>query len=583
MTPKPIRDADSQFYTLDELTALSIEELQALWDSVPSEDQAYCVRVFEREANTRQIVEDIDESRMARAFLRQYQQMAFVPAGEVWVKVPASVRDQYKQPLTDTPETDEPTAGSDGTPKKIVKKRAFPRWLFLMVIPFGCLLIFALMRLASGGSNRPKRQPTPTITPSPTPTLTPTLTPTPLPPTSTPFALSGFDEAIVEGDRASRAYYPVQLQVFPDRATPPRVFIVQQQVVSVAEWTYDLNPDVVSWLRGMIVRPVLGVPFSAANQELFRNLSADSVFVVTMNTGDVWQFVYQETQRVARTDTSLFRQDAPGLALVLIGETFADGSPTDLRLVVRATYPVDQELGGLSQRAPSVVPENTAHLLGDLSVTVEGAQLLVGEGLPADMAYAVVDIQMVSGDQDLMNANLIWLLEITTLPGERYTPVALPQAGRCAPVPDVLTANTATCASLSFLVSRHATEARLWAGLSPSELTAFQVALDPLPEVVQPSQLDVQLEHVMYTEQTLTVTARVFNPTTSDIPLTPQDFGLILGFVPHPTGITLMPVFPTEVLEAGAARDLTLEYPYAGEGYAIMTLLGRTWAVQIKR
>jgi hypothetical protein len=42
-------------------------------------------------------------------------------------------------------------------------------------------------------------------------------------------------------------------------------------------------------------------------------------------------------------------------------------------------------------------------------------------------------------------------------------------------------------------------------------------------------------------------------------------------------------VFPTELLEAGTARDLTLEYPYAGEGYALMTLLGRMWEVQIKR
>jgi hypothetical protein len=54
--------------------------------------------------------------------------------------------------------------------------------------------------------------------------------------------LSGFDDAIAAGERANRRYYPVQLQIFPSPDAQPRVFIVQQTSIRVAEWQYDPNP-----------------------------------------------------------------------------------------------------------------------------------------------------------------------------------------------------------------------------------------------------------------------------------------------------------------------------------------------------
>ena len=71
MSVKGQLDAETHFFELQELADLSLTDLQAVWDSVSSEDQTYLVRVFEREANKRQIIEDIDESRMARYFLEQ--------------------------------------------------------------------------------------------------------------------------------------------------------------------------------------------------------------------------------------------------------------------------------------------------------------------------------------------------------------------------------------------------------------------------------------------------------------------------------------------------------------------------------
>jgi hypothetical protein len=579
-------NADAHFFELAELADLSLQELQTLWDSVPTEEQAYLVRVFEREADKRQVVEDLDEARMAGYFLEQYREIGFVPAGDVWVKVPLSIREQYKLPLVAVSDEDIDSGSTEISPtKKTSAKTGLPKWIFLLTIPFTCLIIFAIIRVATGANSASASQEIalePSITPSPTATRSPTPTLTPLPPTATPFALSGFDDAITAGDRASREYYPVQLQVFANPEILPRVFIVQEQEIGIAEWRFDTNPDVVSWLGGMLVRPVLGVPFNLSNLELFRSLTENSVFVVTMNTGDVLQFVYQDSQQVGRADTSYFRQDAPGLVLVLIGETFADGSPTDLRYLVRANYPSEQELGALNTNSRPIIPMQTSHPIGDLSIAVQGARLITSPNLPPDLAYAVLDIQLVSGETPVPTNSLIWLLELTAASGQRFLPdVNASSLGSCAPLEELIAANTATCTSIGFVVSRYGTDARLFVGNSPEELTVFEAALTPLPTMISPSDLDVQLGRISYTNTTLTVRTRIFNPTDQAISLSAADFSLVLGFVPNPTGIAISPIFETRNLEPSSALDLVLDFPYMGEGFGMLMMVGRVWGVAV--
>lgn len=583
MNPKDV-NADTHFFELSELENLSLQELQSLWDTVPTEEQAYLVRVFEREADKRQVVEDLDEARMAVYFLEQYREIGFVPAGDVWVKVPLSIREQYKLPLMTGSDEDVDTTAS---PDAASAKTGLPKWIFLLAVPFACLIIFAIIRVATGANSASDSQEIvlePSITPSPTATLSPTPTVTPLPPTATPFALSGFDDAITAGDRASREYYPVQLQVFANPETLPRVFIVQEQAIGIAEWRFDSNPDVVSWLGGMLVRPVLGLPFSQSNLELFRSLTPNSVFVITMNTGNVLQFVYQDMQQVGRADISYFRQDAPSLVLVLIGETFADGSPTDLRYLVRANYPNEQELGALNTNTRAIIPMQTAHNISDLSISVQAARLVTSPNLPPDLAYAVLDVQLVSGETAVPTNSLIWLLELTAASGERFLPdVNASTFGNCALLEELIPANTATCISIGFVVSRYATEARLFLGNSPDNLTVFEAALTALPTMISPSDLDVQLGRISYTNTTLTVRARIFNPTDQAISLSAADFSLVLGFVPNPTGMAITPVFETRTLEPSDALDIVLDFPYAGEGFGMLTLLGRVWGISVTR
>jgi hypothetical protein len=569
---KPL-NADTKFFELDELAHMSLADLQSLWESVPTEDQAYLIRVFEREANKRQIIEDIDEARMAQYFLEQYQQIGFVPAGDVWLKIPPNMQEQYKRPLsTPIDDADALETPTSGTP-------TFPRWLLLLAVPFACLMIFTVMRMASGGANSDAVALVATITPSPTPSATPTNTPTPPPATVTPFALSGFDDAIVSGQRASRRYYPVQLQIFPNRTSQPRVFIVQGQEIGVAEWGFDNNPDIVSWLSGMVVKPVLGVPFSQANLELFRDLDDEAVFAVTMNTGNVLQFVYASTEQVTRTDTSHFRQDAPGLVLVLMNERFSDGTPTDLRYLVQAQYPADQELPALTQQSTVLVPMQAAQDLGDVSLTITSARLVETSALPPELAYLVLDIQLVTGENAMPTSSLIWQLDVV---GERFAPdTNASQAGGCAPLETVLNANSATCASVGFITSRYLDEVRLFVGTSPDDLTPFALEITPLIAEPTVNDLDLQLGRIYVTGDALNVNARIFNPTHTPITISASDFALVLGFVPNPTGNPIRTFFETTTLAPQTALDVTLSFAYEGEGFAQLTLLGRVWSVDM--
>jgi len=148
--------------------------------------------------------------------------------------------------------------------------------------------------------------------------------------TPTPLALEDQDEIIEGGDPGREVAYPVSLQIVSGDAAP-RVWVVQRRRVSASEWNYDPNPDTASFVNGMSVRPVIGIPWSEENAALFEALGEGAQFTLTMNTGAVLRYEFGDLRQVRRSETSSFRQVSPGLALVLIGETDADGLPTATR------------------------------------------------------------------------------------------------------------------------------------------------------------------------------------------------------------------------------------------------------------
>jgi hypothetical protein len=124
--------------------------------------------------------------------------------------------------------------------------------------------------------------------------------------------------------------------------------------VRTAQWDFDPNPDTASYLLGMSVRPVIGIPYSEENAAFFKRMGKGTQFSLQMNTGAALRYQFVSASSVLRSDTSALRQIGPGLVLILIGEMDESGIPTASRPVVVAAYLSDQELSrdGILVSAP---------------------------------------------------------------------------------------------------------------------------------------------------------------------------------------------------------------------------------------
>jgi hypothetical protein len=317
------------YHTIDDLRALSIEELRALWELVPTDRQHRYQSVYQREVRTNGASgSDALEQQVVTALIQRYDEGALVPIGARWAKTPVRIQDAVKSGETLTP----PEA--EFTPPAANKKQAF--LIFGGAALFLVFFMFLLLSRRSGDDPQPVAD-AGTISPYATPTLRYT-------PSPTPIALEEQDVIIRDGVRDRAPAYPVNLQVLPAGQAQPRVFVVQRRKVEVSEWEYDTNPDTASFIHGLSVRPVMGVPWSPDNAALFESLEPGAMFSIRLNTGAVQQFAFASKTEVSRSDTSAFRQIEPGLVLVLIGERDARGAPTATRLLVLATYPPEQEL-----------------------------------------------------------------------------------------------------------------------------------------------------------------------------------------------------------------------------------------------
>ncbi len=316
------------YQTIDELRALTLDDLRALWELVPTDRQHRYQTVYQREVRTNGASgSDALEQQVVTALIQRYDDGALVPVGARWAKTPVRIQQAAQQGETHVAPEEE------FTPPAPKKKQA--------VLIFGgagvFLIFFVFVLLSRGGDDEPK----PTEAANLSGYATPTLRYTPSP---TPIALEEQDVIIRDGVRDRAPAYPVNLQILPAGQSQPRVFVVQRRKVELSEWLYDPNPDTASFIQALSVRPVIGVPWSEENEALFESLGPGATFSIRLNTGAVQQFEFASRTQVSRSDTSAFRQVEPGLVLVLIGERDERGAPTATRLLVLATYPPEQEL-----------------------------------------------------------------------------------------------------------------------------------------------------------------------------------------------------------------------------------------------
>lgn len=335
------------YHTLDELQALSLPELAALWELVPTDRQRRYKTVYDREVKQAGAVgSDALEKRVTEELLNRYHMTALVPIGARWARTPTRIQEAVRN------ETD--LVAPEATEE--LKRPKKPPMLILAVAgaAFVLMLFFILPRLGGRGQQTAANG---TLTVTATLTATPGRSPTP-----TPIALEQQD-AVIQGSDSSRTVaFPVNLRVALPGASQPRVFVVQRRLIQMAEWNFDPNPDTASYIAGLTVRPVIGIPYSPENAALFRNMAEDTTFTLQMNTGAALRFTFEQRLEVSRSDTGIFRQIGPGLVVALIGEHDTIGAPTATRIIVTATYAPDQELardGALTGLLPTILPTLT--------------------------------------------------------------------------------------------------------------------------------------------------------------------------------------------------------------------------------
>ncbi|MAU12439.1 MAG: hypothetical protein CL607_21625 [Anaerolineaceae bacterium] len=519
------------------------------WDAVPAERQAYYRRVYQRELQkANATLDDAAELRVLRQLIAAYKQQSLVPVGTRWAIVPDHIRQAAREQHEMPPE------------ESLIQpvRSGVPRLLGLLLLPLAGLVILFLVTTFSGGDD--SSAVALDITPSMTATATPAISPTP-----TPLALEEADRVIRDGEPLSKDYYPVLLQIYPPDATRSRVFVVQERSVETADWRFDPNPDVASWVSGLIVRPVLGIPFSDENAAFMESLQPGTRFELQMNTGAVLTFLYENTQEVVRQTSSIFQQVTPGLALVLIGEYAPDGLLTDKRTVILARYEAGNEIERLEAGELTVnTPMGVAVEIGDgifirvldASLVDQSQQLQSQQPFSTGPIVLAVDVEISTQTEPILTSNLNWLLQIAT--GDDLRPVT-------HTLPDEIPAHTTLTSRLRFEIPEHLESAVLTVStgtvISGESETSFALSIRQPEPVLTVADLVVQVESIAIADDQLEVTVQLFNPHSNPVSLAGQAIHLDeMGIPTFPTTSDL----PSQ-LAGGAVCSLNLTFPYSGQ------------------
>ncbi|MCB9460184.1 MAG: hypothetical protein H6670_11090 [Anaerolineaceae bacterium] len=520
--------------------------LDRQWDAVPAERQAYYCRVYQRELQkANATLDDAAELRVLRQLIDAYRQQALVPVGTRWAIVP----DHIQQAAREQREM------SHDEPLIQPVRSGTPRLLGLLLLPMAGLVILFLVTTFSGGDDASAVALD--ATPSITATVTPEISPTP-----TPLALEEADRVIRDGELLSKDYYPVLLQVYPPDAMRSRVFVVQERLIETADWRFDANPDVASWVSGLIVRPVLGLPFSEENTAFMESLQTGTRFELQMNTGAVLTFLYEDRQEVVRQTSAIFRQDTPGLVLVLIGEYAPDGLLTDERTVVTARYEASNEIerleaGELSANVP----------MGTSAEIAEGVFLRVLDA-SVDSGSLILDVDLSTQATILLVADLSW-----SLVDGANTPIRLASHTLPAEIPS----HSTISGNMLFDLPGQIDSAVLQVESPSSEPVAFALSIRQPEPALTVADLVIQVEAITLTGDQLEVTARLFNPLGNPVSLVGQSIRLDTNGIPT---IPLTNDLPPE-LASGASYSLHLSFPYTGQSDARLFLLEREYALHM--
>lgn len=524
--PKP--ELEDRYYSMQELMGMSDLELSELWESVPTDRQAFYERAYEEAMSSLGQGDIPDEAAMSLTEqMMNYYDSGQVPiiTGNRWVQVPGWIREAVEAGQDFDEATAKPgadTSDDDGLPMPVRIGAG------VGIVALICLIAFLVFRSIQNNSDpivadtgetiRPRNA---TQTADAEAELTAQFAQTPTV-TETPIAIDNIGSIVGAGDFED--YYPILLEVQP-QGINSRVYVVQQKPIDVADWDYDeRNPDVASWVSGLLIKPVLGIPYTPDNDALMEQVAPGDELLLHMSTGNILTFVVEDRTRVIQQDTSIFQQSEPGIAIVLLGETGA----TD-RLVIVGSYPpeqelLDQETGVAAATSISQIGDEEA-LPGDFgTVRVLDSYTSLGDdegaALPEDLAYLLVDIELTAPADAPLDLRNVQFSLLDTL-GQRYSTVTLnavftnyvPISGQLVDPGDTFTG------TIAYLVPRTISASSTLNISTDQNLPPLAYVLEYVrPVDLVPPPLEVLVENVQLVSiedgpDQLRITYNVFNPS----------------------------------------------------------------------
>lgn len=413
-----------------------------------------------------------------------------------------------------------------------------------------------------------------------------------VPPTPTPLALENIDRSISAGQDL-RNRYPVTLEIRPAEAAA-RIFPVQQQTVDIAEWKYDSNPDIATSILGLLIHPVLGIPYTPSNQTFLEALKAGDAITLNMSTGQSLSFSVSDSQRVQREDLSIFSQTTPGIAIVLLSDV------ARTRLVVSGRYAASQELASQTTDDTQTILAKPGQTISDPST---GAALTIEEptpsgGLPesplsAEWRYWLVDLH-ISAAHELDTRNISFSLLDGS--GTRYNPTQVDKLADRPYTDRLLAENDTLDGTLIFLVPYGLASAQLLTQASADSTPIKWMLTLPHQERLTSYNLDVLISSIETTQKSgdkpgrLNLLFRLYNAQAEPITVRPSDVFLIfsptlldrtfpVGPATAPSDVTLFPLR----IKPDEAKDIELIFPWNGEPYVGITIGGYKYAAVLRQ
>ncbi|MBN1310693.1 MAG: hypothetical protein JXB30_04670 [Anaerolineae bacterium] len=574
-----------QFFTQDELERMPVETLDELFMAIP--DRAFFDKALEQciittygMANVpdHQRSQVIDDCLLIHGGLHPDMAGISVPLetdtdGEVkWVTVSDAIIDQVRYGKI--------SQVSFAAPEK---KKINP--LILVGIGVGVLVLFCVLfslfsaLLGDDAVEVSEENLTATAVVQTDLAVTPTLT---------PVALENID-ANIKGSDNLKEYYPTMLEIQPANAAS-RIFPVQQRAVDYADWQFEQNPEVATSILGLVVQPVIGIPYSASNQQFLEKLVPGDTIRLQMNTGHTNTFSIQSAHRVDRQDVSIFNQAKPGIKVVLIADPAAN------RLVIEATYLPEQEVIDLEANLSNqqTRPHQAAQIAEGVTASVEDTYTSrgpAGAELQPEWQYLLVDVAITTAEEVELSTGTL-AITATDQSGQRYTPIYVDSSITHAfpyNMPTAIAQDTTFTTTVGFLVPSNLSSASL--SIQPAIGNPVSYALPYAPSTrLSASNLDVLVLDVVTEgkdQGELLLTVRLFNSHTQKITVRPNDiqavFSPAVAEDQFPIGPAVQPDADLPiVVQPGEAKDISLRFPWSGDPYAGITIAGYQYTIQIR-